>query len=412
MNQPLRILLTSPGYKPAYRIGGPVSVVSSLAESLVRKGHLVTVFATNCNMAEDLDVPTDCPQVVDGVEVWYFRREEWLKRLFPGIPYLSQSIGFLYSPAMKNALQRVAPSMDVIHAHVPFIYPTYAAAQAAQIHQKPFFYHQHNVFSSVYLNRRSLKKRLFIGMVERTALMRATTLIALTNAEVESYRSLSPGSYCTVIPNGINVDQFCLSPLCPNILNIPESARVILFMARLHPVKGVDKLIEAFFQIEKDTPDAVLVVAGPDEFGLEKKYKERVGAAGLRERILFPGMVAGQLKKDLLARADLFCLPSSGEGFSMAVLEALASATSVMISPGCYFPEVEVAGVGKVVEPRPEIMADALLELLGDRGKLKQMGVNGRDFVARNYTWDIIADKHVEAYREGICRFSQFQRRG
>ena len=220
MNSALRILFTVHGYKPAYRIGGPILSVSALAEALVRKGHSVTVFATNCNMSEDLDVPVDCPQLVEGVEVWYFRRQELLKKVFPFVPYLSKSMGYLYAPAMATQLNKIVPPMDLVHVHLPFIYPTFAAARAARLHHKPFFYQQRGVFDPARLTFRSLKKRLFLGIVEKPILRSATTLIALTEAEVASYRALCPSIPCRVIPNGIDVEQYRIQPDNSTMLNL------------------------------------------------------------------------------------------------------------------------------------------------------------------------------------------------
>ena len=189
----------------------------------------------------------------------------------------------------------------------------------------------------------------------------------------------------------------------------PEAA-VILFLGRLHPIKGADKLIEAFLRVCKQVPDATLVMAGPDEFMIENQFRSTIKQSGLQNRVFFPGMVTGEIKRDLLARADLFSLPSDAEGFSMAILEALASGTAVMISPGCHFPEVEKAGVGKVVEAEPKVMAKAMIELLKDRKKLDEMGRKGREFVNQNYSWDTIAEKMVDAYHEGIARYSVAKR--
>ena len=116
-------------------------------------------------------------------------------------------------------------------------------------------------------------------------------------------------------------------------------------------------------------------------------------------------MVEGALKHALLRRADLFCLPSDAEGFSMAILEALAAGTAVLISPGCHFDEVERAGAGAVVDAAPGALAAALAELLADRRRLSSMGARGLDLVRATYTWDSVADRMVEAYQEGIERY-------
>src|SRR6266540_4836543 len=105
----MKILYAGTGYKPAYRLGGPIVSVSAAAEMLVRKGHQVTVVATTANGDEELDVPVGVPVDVDGVEVWYFRRQEPLRRFLPIVPYLSRSTGFLYAPEMRAALDRLVP---------------------------------------------------------------------------------------------------------------------------------------------------------------------------------------------------------------------------------------------------------------------------------------------------------------
>lgn len=402
----MNILYAVHGYKPAYRIGGPVLSVSALAETLVRKGHQVTVFTTNSNLDQDLDVPLDQPVDVEGVNVWYFRREDFFKRWVPFIPYLSRSMGYLYCPKMAEQFEHFKDEIDLIHTHLPFIYPTYIAAKAARRFGKPLFYHARGVLDPGRLKFRSLKKWLYIGAVERPIMSQATMLIALNEAEVESYRALGVKSPCRVIPNGIDIANYREQP-CSDVntqWKIPPDSLVILFLGRLHPIKGVDKLLEAFLRIQHQFPKAILVMAGPDEWKEEKKFRELIAQAGGGEHVIFTGMVTGDTKLDLLARANLFCLPSVAEGFSIAMLEALASATPVLLSPGCHFPAVETAGAGRIAPAEPEKLAAALADLLSQPDKLQAMGRAGRDLVAKNYSWDHITDQLLETYREGIER--------
>jgi glycosyltransferase involved in cell wall biosynthesis len=406
----LRILYTVHGYKPAYRLGGPIISVSAVAERLVRRGHQVVVFTSDSNADQDLDVPLNQPVDVDGVEVWYFSRKDFTQRLFFFLPYFAKSIGFMYNARIPGHLERLLPGMDLVHAHNPFIYPTYAAARAAQRIGKPLFFNQRGVFDPERLKFRSVKKRLYINLVARPLLQKATTLIALTKSEVQSYRDLGLKNTCRIVPNGIDVSVYRQhpGPTVEALFKIPPQAQVILFMGRVHPIKGADRLLEAFLLIHARLPRAVLVLAGPDEWGCEAKFREAVRQAGLQERVIFPGMVSGEAKCDLLARADLFCLPSDAEGFSMAVLEALASSTPVLLSPGCHFPEVEAAGAGLVVPPTPEALARTLVELLGQSERLKTMGASGVEFVSRNYSWDHITDQLLDVYLEGIQRHEKF----
>jgi glycosyltransferase involved in cell wall biosynthesis len=403
-DETLRILYATPGYKPAYRLGGPVVSVAAVAERLVRRGHRVTVFATNSNLDEELDVPLDRPVDVDGVEVWYFERKEPLQRLLPGVRYLSQSMGYLYAPAMAAALARSTSRMDVVHTHLPFVYPTLAAGRAALRSGRPLIYHQRGVFDRERLRFRGAKKRLYLRLFERPLMRRAALLIALTEAEVASYRALGLETPCAVVPNGVEVDAYRWTPTADvsSRWGIGETARVILFMGRVHPVKGADRLVEAFCRIAGDVPGAVLVMAGPDEFGLAEGFRVRVGALGLQDRVLFTGMVQGGDKLDLLARADVFCLPSDAEGFSIAVLEALASGTAVLLSPGCHFPQVVSDRCGEVVTPESGAIAAALLRMLANPAELRAMGERGRRLVSERYSWETVVDRMVDLYR-GVC---------
>ncbi len=401
----MKILFAAAGYKPAFRMGGPIHSISALAETLVHKGHEVVVFATNSNISEDLDVPTDRPVDVDGVEVWYFQHQEPLRRWLPFVPYLSKSSGFFYAASMKTELKRMLPTVDVVHTQAPFVYGTYASGKAAIRHAVPLFYSQRGVFSASHLRFRGLKKRLYIAAVERPIMRQATTLVALTRDEKDSFRTLKVQTPCRIIPNGVHVpERKTPAAGLDGLGEIRPEDQVILFMARLHPIKGADMLLRAFAALCRANPRAKLVMAGPDEWGLVEGFRQELQAGGVADRVLFPGLVTGALKESLLDRADLFCLPSHAEGFSMAVLEALAHETAVLLSPDCHFPEVEAAGAGRVVSIEPDALCRAMKDLLADPAGMKEMGRKGRALVERSYSWDTIVDQLLDVYREGLER--------
>jgi glycosyltransferase involved in cell wall biosynthesis len=396
----MRILYVTPAYKPAWRMGGPIASVSAAAEALVRRGHDVTVATTTANLDEEVDVPVGRAVDVDGVTVRYFRRSEPVRDWLPFIPYLSQSMGFIYSSEMKEVLPRLVAEADVVHTQSPFVYPTLLASRLARRLGKPLFYHQRGNFLPTHLGRRSLKKRAYIALFEKRILRNAAWLIALTEAERDAFRELAPETPCTIIPNGVTV-----SPPDPEAAarvearwGIPRDAKVILFLGRLETWKGVDELLDAFARVQASVPDAFLVMAGHGDGGAEARWRPRL------DRAVFTGVVSGRDKDDLLDRADLFSLPSHGEGLSMAVLEALAHATAVMLSPECNFREAERAGAGVIVPRDPQQMAAAMAALLADRARLRAMGEAGRALVLRDYTWDVVTERLLEVYRGMLAR--------
>jgi glycosyltransferase involved in cell wall biosynthesis len=401
----MHILYVTHGYKPSYRIGGPIWSVAAVAERLVQRGHKVTVFTTNINLDTELKVETNVAIDVAGVEVWYFKTATLLKAIFPLVPHLSKSLGFLYCPGMNSRLNEMMPGIDLVHTQLPFIYPTWAAIRSARRHQKPIVYHQRGVLDPNRLKFRSLKKWLYIFAVERRNISTATILIALTDAEVASYRALGISNPIRVIPNGVEVRATSHSYL-DEVEGIASDAFVILFLGRLHPLKGVGKLLDAFRLLHEKHKNAILVMAGPDEYGQEDGFRKVACHLGIEHRVLFPGMVEGAKKEWLLTRADLFCLPSVGEGFSIAVLEALAHGVPVVLSPGCHFAEVEAAGAGLVVEPSSSMIAAAIDSLIKNPKRLAEMGHRGKKLVAENYSWESITDLIEGCYLEATKRNS------
>lgn len=401
----MKIVYAVGGYKPAYPLGGPVLSVSAAAEALARRGHQVTVVTTNADFEGDVDVPLERPVDVDGVTVWYFRRREPLRSLIPIAPYLSGSIGYLYAPRMREELDRLVPQADLVDVQSPFVYPGYAAARAALRHGKPLFYHQRGSFLARHLLRRRRKKQLFLELFEKPVIRRATTLIALTEAERHAFHALGTETPCEVIPNGVHL------PGPPNGAaghaysrwGIPPGATVILFLGRLESWKGAEELLEAFAAVQRERPDAYLVMAGSDHDHYSRHWLARAGADGFGGRVVFTGFLTGAEKTDALERADLFCLPSEGEGLSMAMLEALAHRTAVMLSPGCNFPDAEAVGAGVTVEKQVAPMAAALRRLLADPGKLRRMGTAGRRLVEEKYSWETVADRLIEVYERAVA---------
>ena len=178
--------------------------------------------------------------------------------------------------------------------------------------------------------------------------------------------------------------------------------RVVLFLGRVHPKKGLDILADAFAIVAKTRDDARLVIAGPDEAGQSRKIASRLEKSGVLGQVIFTGMLTGIRKARALATADVFVLPSYSEGFSMAVLEAMATGLPVVISRQCYFPEVDQSNAGIVVETRADELAVALGRLLDDPGLRREMGQNGQEMIRHGYTWDSIASRMTEFYRSVV----------
>jgi glycosyltransferase involved in cell wall biosynthesis len=171
-----------------------------------------------------------------------------------------------------------------------------------------------------------------------------------------------------------------------------------LFLSRLHYKKGLDYLADAFAIVAARNSDVQLVVAGPDD-GARADFEGRIAAAKLSDRIHVPGPIYGTEKLSAIAGAACFVLPSRQEGFSMAILEALACGVPAVVSAECHFPEVAEVGAGEVVPLEAAALAAAIGRVLADPDRRRKMGQAGRELVAVRFTWPRIAETSIETYR-------------
>ena len=169
--------------------------------------------------------------------------------------------------------------------------------------------------------------------------------------------------------------------------------RIFLFLSRIHPKKGVDILIEAFAEVASEDHSLHLVIAGPDQVGLQESLQQRSDELGISEHITWPGMLSGDLKWGAFRCAELFCLPSHQENFGIVVAEALACGLPVVIAePVNISADVATANAGIVHADTAISTTKALQQWLSmtpaDRA---EMGERGRKLFADRYDFASVA---------------------
>lgn len=313
-----------------------------------------------------------------------------------------------HSLELASALRRAAPNCDLLHIHELWHYPGYAAYEAARRFRKPYVVTIHGALDPWALNRSRLKKRVYMALVQRRVLDNAVALHVMSEAEkalVLGYNFRPP---VHLVPNGVSVEALGDAPaIAPYWKRGPKGDRkVILFLGRIHHKKGLDILAKAFGEIARNRDDVVLVIAGPDEGGYRARVEAMLRDAGAGDQAIFTGMLTGPEKLAAFRAADIFVLPSYSEGFSMAVLEALAQALPVVISRQCNFPEVGDSRAGLIIEPEVNQLASALWRLLDSAEERRAMGECGKRLVMERYSWDAIAEQIIAMYQQtlGVAR--------
>ncbi len=362
--------------------GGPPKVVSPLVDGLARRGVECSIFSPDSPRTQSLISP-------EKGEVSLFR-PGWLSRWWKG-----------YSPELARAVERAVPEFDLIHLHELWHFPHFAGYRAAQRRKRPYVITPHGALEPWALNHEGAKKFLYLNLLQRRMLKKAAALQAFTQSEIASIRKVCPQVPVMRIPNGVRLEDFRNLP--PGEWwekSHPEmkGKKMVLFLGRIHPVKGLDVLGKAFARVRHALEDVFLVIAGPDEDAYREKVERLIRAEGIQDRTIFPGMLTGEAKLAALARADLFVLPSYSEGFSMAILEALSCKVPVVITPQCHFPEVRDAGAGEIVDPEDGPLAAAMERLLRDDGRRVSMGEKGRRLVGERFTWERVAEQMLAFY--------------
>lgn len=241
------------------------------------------------------------------------------------------------------------------------------------------------------LEYRRWKKLPVWWLWQRSAIEDAAVLHCTSEAEAQSLRRLGLGNPVAVVPNGVDVPALqhgnCRS----------DGYRSVGCIARLHPIKGLPLLLEAWASLRP--AGWRLRIAGPDKCGHEEELRAQAQTLGIADSVEFRGPVYGQDKWEFLRSAGLFVLPSYSENFGVAVAEALACGVPVITTKGTPWGGLEQAGCGWWVEVGAEPLAAALEEAmrLTDAQRCA-MGERGRRLVQEKFSWPEIARQMKEVY--------------
>ena len=273
----------------------------------------------------------------------------------------------------------------IVHSHGLWRMSAVYAARAVRGGRARLVVSPHGTLSPWAMRHgRRRAKRLFWAAFQRRALTRAACFRATSDQECDDIRRLGFRQPVAVIPNGVD-----LPPMHPAAR---ARHRTLLFLGRLHPVKGVDLLIEAWAAVQDAFPRWRLVIAGDDaDYQGTSGYMaelRRLAAARGAARVSFAGELTGAAKWDAYRGAALYVLPSRSENFGVTVAEALAAGTPVIASDRTPWRRLHDRGAGWCVETGAAPLAARLREALAaDDGALRRMGMRGRRWMEEDFSW-------------------------
>lgn len=381
----MKILQVVPFFTPAR--GGSVTVPYYLSEELSKRGYEVTIITTDFEFDEEYAEAIE----KEGVKVIVFR--------------CVANIGlFLFSPGMKKWLRKEIKKFDIIHLHNFRSYQDVIIHRYAEKYGIPYVLQAHGSVLRI-IEKQKLKKiyDIFWGY---KILKDASRLIAVSNIEAKQYKQFGTGeNEIDVISNGIDIESFRNLPECKQFKkkhHIREKY-IILFLGRIHRIKGIDFLIKSFSKLTREIDDAVLVIAGQDD-GYKREAEILAENLGLCDKVKFTGSIDGKDKLSAYIDADVLIYPSIFEIFGLVPFEAIMCGTPVIVTGDCGCGQlIKETKAGYLVHYGDvEGLKDKILEAFGHSEDCKRMVESGKKHIIKNLSWDNIAKQMTRAYSKAL----------
>lgn len=386
----MRILQVVPFFPPAHGFGGLAEITYQISKALVRRGHETVVYTSD---ARDLNSRLDVHPVeyLDGIEVHYFENlpVRPIKNLF-------------VTPGLVLKAKADVKNFDVVHLHGHWSFQNIVLHHYVKKFSIPYVFQAHGCLPRDFSLQRM--KRVYDLLFGTKILNDASKVIAVTRMEAQQYYSRGvPKHKVALVPNGVNLSQLIATKgAFRTRFSISSHWRIILFLGRLHPLKGIDLLIEAYARLVEEFDDIMLVVVGPDE-GHLSNLRQQVRSLGLTRNVLFTGLLCGNEKLQAYIDSEVFVLPSRYEIFGLVILEAYAFSVPVVASNLPSISQIVQDGqTGYLFKPgHVQSLVDGIARVLRNREDAKKMGANGRRLVEDRYTIDRVVES-IEAIYDDL----------
>lgn len=359
--------------------GGLFNSVRYSSLALAEAGHDVRVFGLQ-------DGQTD-----EDLKAWAPLKPTVLPRVGP------HNLG--YSPGLAKAL--ISSDLDVVHQHGIWQGISHSVSKWRRQTGGPVVIAPRGMLDP-WAVKRSRPKKLITGLLFETDNLRhAAAMHALNMQEAEAFRSYGLTQQIEIIPNGTHLPDLAQTWAKPEW--VKPQKKVLLFLGRLHPKKGLLPLLQGWVALKASQPALAeqwqLAIAGWDDGGHEAELHRFVKDASLEDSVIFTGPLFGEDKAAAFAHSNAFILPSHSEGLPMSVLEAWSYGLPVFMTEACNIPDGFKAKAAVEIRPDAASIKQVLAQSLNDQTRLTEMGQAGASLVKTQYEWSAIATQQADLYQ-------------
>ena len=398
----MKILHVAHFFYPCLSAGGVVNASYQIASKQGKDDDVKVISSDSCK--ERLKFPNGRYDVdVDGIKVDYF------KNLSNGFKLKTMLDTPLAAPFK---IRKDIKDYDIVHIHEHRQTLAIIASYFARKNNIPYIVQAHG--SVLPFFQKEGLKNLFDKVFGFKILHNASCVFALTEVEKEQYLKMGVDEdKIEIVPLGINLEEYENLPSYGKFrskFNIGENDKLILFVGRIHEIKGLDLLLDAFNDLivqsnEKNSLENIdcssikLAIVGPDD-GYLVKLEEKVKEYSLEENVIITGPLYKEEKQEALVDCDLFVIPSKYESFTTSGLEAMACSKPLVLTKNNHIHDWVDGNVGIACEDNKDSLREAIEKVLFDEELSQIFAENGNKLIKEKYNWDIINDQILEIYNK------------
>jgi glycosyltransferase involved in cell wall biosynthesis len=305
---------------------------------------------------------------------------------------------YLIPVGAKKWLQQNIANYEIVHLSKNWSLLTHMASVAAASKKIPFVFSSMG-FVGIY-NRSQMLKRIYRKFVTTPMIKKASACIGVTREETTDliHAGASPEKV-HLIPNGIIPEDFLHQDNDHfRRQHKLDDRKIILFIGRMDPIKGVHLIIDAFERNRTKLKNWLLLLVGT-KTAYRKEMEKKVEKLGLQNSILFLDPLFGKQKSAAYHAAEFVVIPSIKDAMTIIAPEAACCAKPVLITKTSDFGELALCGGAIEVEPSIDDLSYGLSFLTSDNCDRVDMGRKGYDYVIKKFIWEKVAMKYWELFQ-------------
>ena len=331
---------------------------------------------------------------VDGIMVDYFKN---LSNRFK----MATMLDTPFSAPFR--IRKEIKDYEIVHIHEHRQTLAIIASHFARKNNIPYIVQAHG--SVLPFFQKEGLKNLFDKVFGFKILHNAACVFALTEVEKEQYLKMGVDEdKIEIVPLGINLEEYENLPDYGRFrskFNISDDDNLILFVGRIHEIKGLDLLIDSFNDLIglNENKNIKLAIVGPDD-GYLTELEDKIRMYSLEDNVIVTGPLYKEEKQEALVDCDLFVMPSKYESFTTSGLEAMACSKPLVLTKNNHIHDWVDGNCGLACDDDKDSLREAIEKLLFDEDLSKTYGENGKRLIKERYDWDIINKQILDIYEK------------